>query len=312
MNDETDAVDYVSEQYFRAQQDPVRNAARLTAVWMMRDPDTRPCEPFQIALDRTMLRHMGWRDGEAVTLVPVGPEGESNGGGLIIRRARPGEAAFILNDIHTPVALSGRGWSSLDVYGPSFAWSFPASWVEAFFPGEYRGDEHDFDSQTERRWLLSEVLEQAEQLTLRLNCDDLFFYLQRPAGAMTSLSVHLAPGLLERKGWLPREPLILESASGFDPSGPDDQLTIRECSLGEEPNLVPTDRGFRFEVTQSWLDRFLPGTFDQDELYLAEDDPDGWLPEQGRDTFVVTLGEATSRNHLISFEIEEPRPHRRG
>lgn len=248
----------VSHEYWLAHQDAINCAADIAAICIIRDPDTGPAEPLYIAIDQSTLDHMGWRQGDAITLVSVLPEAGHSEGKLIIRKAEPGELALILKG---PLffSLSDReGIDPTEVHGASFEWGFPFPWVEMFFPGRYDDESPDFNSTTTRWWRLTDVLGQAGQIELTLDPDELFLYLQRTSPAPMSLDLHIAPGLLALKDWLQRTPLVLESATDFDPFTTEDVLTIRECSLGEEPNLRPARAGYVADVNPLWLSRFFP------------------------------------------------------
>jgi hypothetical protein len=76
------------------------------------------------------------------------------------------------------------------------------------------------------------------------------------------LDIHLVPGLVHTKRWSRVTSLLLESAVVFHPSATRDRLTIRECRLGEKPNLVPTADNFTASINQDRLNRFLPDIYD--------------------------------------------------
>lgn len=233
MNDMSSSPDFVSQRYLRTHQDPIKHADEIIGVWVMRHSSVGPADPLGIAIDQSAIDHMGWQPGDAVTLVPRPAEGPGGEGKLIIRRGRPGEVAFILGE---PPDLSKANceWSTIaEMHGPHFEWAFDIPWVEAFFPGDYDPETHDFNSQTERSWPLGAILGQEGQIELPLGPEELFLYLQRTSPGPTALDVHLIPGLMARRGWSPRTPLVLESESGFDPFAAEDVLSIREHSLGE-------------------------------------------------------------------------------
>jgi len=317
MSTETRPVEFVSRSYCELHEDPIKNAGEITAVWMIRDPDTHPGEPLRVALDQATVDHMGWRSGDAVTLVPVPPEAGCSKGKIIIRRARPGELALLLGEPPVLPEPDFESSLSLELHGPKFEWRFPVPWVEAYFPGDYNPDVYDFNSRTERWWPLTDIHGQTDQIELLLGPEKLFLYLQRTSPTPTTLGLHLPPGLLHLMGWARSTPLVLESSTDFDPFSTEDVLTIRENCLGEEPNLYARSERYAVDVNALWLNRFFPDVYDptdSPELGKSEDQyPPGQEGDDQsvyRDTFVVAYPDMISRGHALSFEIIPPRPSR--
>jgi hypothetical protein len=303
----------VSHRYLRYHRDPIKHAHKIAGVLMERDPGTGPGEPVRVAIDRSTIEHMGWLPRDAITLVPIFPEMGCSEGKLIIRKARPGEIAFLLGELPGMAESDSEGIDPAEVHGPEFEWCFPTPWVETYFPGRYDDEYHDFNSATDRWWLLTDILGQAGQIELTLGPEELFLYLQRTSPVSTTLDLHLPPGLLHLKGWSLSTPLVLESAANFDAFATEDVLTIRENCLGEEPNLVRAANGFKADVHPLWLDRFFPEYYDassDEEL----DDPwssidsgpgDAFSPGE-RDTFIVGYSTMVSKGHKLSFKITPP------
>jgi len=284
----------VTRSYRERHKDPIKHADEILAVRIIRDPGTHPSEPLRLGLDQSAIDHMGWRAGDAITLEPVFPEPGRSEGKIIIRKARPGELAFLLGEPPIIAERDFEGFVGMEYHGSKFEWCFPEPWVESFFPGDYDADDHDFNSQTQYVWMLSTVLREEGRIVLPLGPEYLFLYIQRTTPTPTTLDIHLIPGVLHLMGWSRSTPLVLESASGFDPFADEDQLTIREPSLGEEPNLTVWADRWTVEVNPLWLDRFLPDVFDDSEV---ED------PPAHRDTIVVDYGEMTREGHSLSFPV---------
>ena len=287
-------------------------APEVPAVQIIRETDKLPMEPLQVSFSRSALQQMGWQTGDAITLVAVGPEPFRTEGKLIIRRALPGDTAFILDGKNHEPRAEVDEIISEETHDPDFAWCFPAEWVEAFLPGEYNPDYHHFHSETHRSWRLSDLRGLADQI--ELDASMLCLYLQRTKATPTSLDLHLPPELLRSRGWSSRTNLVLESATGFDPFTTEDSLTIRECCLGEEPNLFRAAGGLTVEVHPLWLDRFFPEVYDPSEDARSDHTSDhlgfhseNYSPLDYRDTLVVNYPEMISSRHALSFEIKTPR-----
>ena len=313
MNVDSSHPAIVSHSYFRTHQDPIEHASEIVGVRMIRHPDTLPSEPLEVAIDRSAIAHMGWRPGDAITLIPVPGREKSHEGKLIIRKAEPGEFALILGELPEMREGDCEGIASDEVHGLHFEWHFPASWNEWYFPGRYDDEDGDFNSTTERCWPLVAILGQVGQIKLPLGPEELFLYLQRTSPSPTTLDVHLIPGLMHQMGWSTRTPLVLESDSGFDPFASEDVLTIRENSLGEEPNLDPAKDRFVAEVNPLWLDRFFPDHFypsggkerDRGELGPDEDEDHPAVGSQ-RHTVVVGYAELSTKAYALSLRIALP------
>jgi hypothetical protein len=97
-------------------------------------------------------------------------------GTLIIRKARPGELAYILGELPAIPPLREDGFINLwpGLPGPRFSWCFPPEWVETFFRGtgevDIVGEPICFSTRT---WYLSDILGQTEHLELRLQAEEL-------------------------------------------------------------------------------------------------------------------------------------------
>ena len=133
----------------------------------------------------------------------------------------------------------------------------------------------------------------------------------------TTLDIHLPQGLLNLRGWSRSEPLVLESATDFYPFATEDTLTVRENSLGEEPNLLPTPFGFAADANPLWLNRFFPDHSDaaaEQEFDSSGPRSDIDLIDEGytgaeRDFLVVGYAEMASVGHSLSFQISPPQSH---
>ncbi len=315
MSSETGHSNIVSMSYFDSRLDVIKNAEEIAAVMITRDPGTHPSEPLRVTIDRTTLDHLGLQPGDPITLSPTASKASHFEGKFIIRKARPGELAFLVEQM--PIltrSTKSEGVDPTEMHGLEFEWYFPVSWVETYFPGRYDGEDHDYNSSTERYWKFSEVQGQRGEIELPLGPEELFLYLQRTSATPTTLDVHVIPGLLNQKGWTRSTPLVFESATGFDPFATEDILTIRENSLGEEPNLEPTSDTFLTEVNLLWLDRFFPDHYDAlaereaahsdckfDLNHIDEKDSSAQ-----RDTLVVEYHQMAHVGHHLSFKIRPP------
>lgn len=174
MSHSKSAVQEVTRRYFKTHQDPAAYAKEIVAVSIIRGDDTRPTDPLTVTLDQSAIDLMGWQPGDAVTVVLNGPESLQATETFIIRRAKPGESAVILDFVERAPRSREDGREPVcpqELYGPSFEWSFPDSWVKTFWPGTYdEGDRELTSSWSVRSWTLLEILEQKDQIELDLNC----------------------------------------------------------------------------------------------------------------------------------------------
>ena len=123
-----------------------------------------------------------------------------------------------------------------------------------------------------RTWLLRDLQDQREQVVVSIDCSYLEFRLQRTDPNLPNLDVHLPAGVLHLMGWSPSTPLALTSGNGFDPSAPEDLLTIRRVSP-EESNLAWDGAKFIASPSPTWLDRYFPGLHDNTAELPPQDPP---------------------------------------
>jgi hypothetical protein len=264
---------------------------------------------------------MGLQTGDAITLVSEVETANPGVGKLIIRKAKPGEVALILPDL-PPIVTEADGATSpfcgencvyvgaSDMVGPQFEWCFPPEWVELFFPGTYDADNHDFNSQTEWSWWLSNILGQSEEVELKMASKGLFLYLQRRGLSPSKLTLHLVPGLLRLLNWTTESELVLASESGFNPFGEEDTLTIREPFLGEEPNLLFSAGFWHCDVNPLWFDRYFPDIYDpqdDDRPYIPDECYNQSFDTDERDTLLIGPLALARTKHSLGFEIGLPR-----
>lgn len=286
---------------------PLSDPERTNALWLLRCSES-PDEPLRIVLDYTLLDRLACRPGDRIALEPVDLDRRTREGALLIRRANADEPAIKLRRGHYERKQNPRPRLFPDgPDGPDFEWPFPAEWVETFFPLEYiPGPGAPVFMEPDRSWLLSDLPDRGGPLAIRLDCSLLEFRLQRTAPVAHTLDVHLPPGVLHLMGWSSSTPLTLTSASGFDPSTPDDVLTIRRANPGE-PALSWDGAKFIGAPNPSWLDRYFPGLHDNTEGTPPQDPhavPADSAPDCG-DADVVKLPGQSTPDEEISFEDQE-------
>ena len=253
---------------------PIRDPDRTVALWLVRCSDD-PRDPLRIALDHTLLDQMGWGPGDRITFEPLPLDRGTRAGGLLVRRANRDEPAIKLRREHYvrrthPFAhrFPGRPLPEGIQYGPdgpAIDWPCPVEWIETFFPMEYiPGPGAPIFIEPDRQWLLRDLQDQQERVVVSLGCSLLEFRLQRTDPTAPTLNIHLPPGVLHLMGWSPRTPLALTSAKGFDPSTPENLLTIRR-SLPDESNLAWDGAKFIASPGPDWLARYFPAFHDNAE-----------------------------------------------
>ena len=274
--------------------------------------DSTPDEPLIFDLDQSLLHQLGWHVGDRLTLIPIELDRASLTGKLIIRRARPDEPSIVLPDFVTD---EDRAFPDpLPLYlrtpkGPRFEWSFPTRWVETFFPLQFETVAREFFPVDYSR-SLAVLLDQEGELILALDGSKLYLILQRTRPYPGTLDVRLIPGLFHFMGWSPETPLVLESASRFNPAVKSDVLTIRRTDPGETPSLAWDGRKMAVEVPPRWLKQLLPRHHDPSR---AEGSPytEEWfeLAEvelTHPDTSVVRFNAIEIRSDALSFEVTLP------
>ncbi len=294
---------------------PLSDPESTVALCLCRWSDS-PDDPLRIQIDHTLLDRLGWRPGDRITFKPTALDRVTREGGLVVRRAAPGEPGIILESAH----YERRRHPYADLYpgrplpdhlqfgpdGPDVEWPCPPEWIETFFPLEYiPGAGAPIFNEPDRSWLLRDLTDQREPLVIRLNCSHLEFRLQRTDPAAPTLDVQLPPGVLHLMDWSPATPLALTSASGFDPSAPEDVLTIRRASP-RESNLTWDGAKFIGSPSPAWLDRYFPGLHDNTEN--SPQNP-GTIPtdhdDDHNDPDFVRFPEQASSDREFSFDDEE-------
>lgn len=280
--------------------DPENTTALSIRRWLFGSPD----DPLDFHIDYTLLERLGWRPGDRITFEPVALDRGTREGGLIIRRAAPGEPAIKLRKGHYRRKPNPH-WKHFPdgPDGPDVEWPCPPEWVETFFPQEYLpGPGPAVFAPPSRRWMLYDLLDQRGQVAVSLDCSFLEFRLQRTDPAVPALDVHLPLGVLHLMGWSPSTPLALISETGFDPFAEADTLTIRRSHPGESDLTWDGDK-FVAELSPAWLDRFFPGLHDNSEEAFPDED-DSWQdwPEE-RDTLRVPYCDFGLGPDSLSFAI---------
>ena len=290
---------------------PLSDPDRTTALSLWRYPYS-PDDPLDIALDFALLDQLGWRSGDRIAFDPIPLDRRTREGGLIIRRATRDEPAIKLRKDHyerKPNPYSRHFPDGPD--GPDVEWPFPQEWMETFFPPEYvPGPGPPVYAPTSRRWMLRDLLDQRDRVVVSLDCSLLEFRLQRTDPDAPALDVHLPLGVLHLMGWSAATPLALTSRRGFDPSAPDDTLTIRRCPPGES-NLTRDGDRFICRPGPSWLDLYFPGLHDNTEKFPSRDpgpmpaDPDDDLGDPDFVRFPTQTPTDQEHDWDLAFEDEE-------
>jgi hypothetical protein len=319
---------------------PLSDPARTVALCLSRWSDS-PDDPLGIQIDHTLLDRLDWRPGDRITFEPIDLDRDTQQGGLVIRRAIADKPSLKLRRAHYerrkhPYTELFPGCPIPDGLqfgpdGPVVEWPFPPEWIETFFPLEYiPGPGAPIFNEPSRTWLLRDLLDQRDQVVVSIDCSYLEFRLQRTDPNVPTLDVHLPAGVLHLMDWSPSTPLALTSGSGFDPSAPEDLLTIRR-SLPSECNLAWDGAKFIATPGPKWLDRYFPGLHDNAEELPPrgptpiptnpEGDPDDWdflgfpgqppceqadfFGDEERDTFCVHYSGFRLGLDSLSFAIPE-------
>ncbi len=310
---------------------PLSDPESTVALCLCRWSDS-PDDPLRIQIDHTLLDRLGLRTGDRITFEPIDLDRVTREGGLVVRRTTRDEPSIKLRHDHyqrkdNPYARHFPDGPD----GPDIEWPCPPEWIETFFPLEYiPGPGAPIFIEPDRTWLLRDLFDQRESVIVSLGCSYLEFRLQRTDPDAPTLDVHLPPGVLHLMDWSPATPLALTSAGGFDPSAPDDILTIRRaCPDGS--NLSWDGAKFIGSPSPTWLDRYFPGLHDnrgeipsKDSGTMPNDDDDdhdnpdfvkfsGLAPpdrefsfgEEERDTFCVHYREFRLGHDSLSFAIPE-------
>ena len=275
---------------------PLSDPDRTTALWLVRCSDS-PDDPLRIVVDHALLDKLGWRPGDRITFDPIALDRRTREGGLIIRRATADEPAIKLRRSHYERRRSAHSPHFPDgPDGPDVQWPFPPEWIEGFFPLEYiPGPGPPLFANPDRQWSLRDLLDQRERVVVSLGCSLLELRMERTDPNVPTLDVHLPAGVLHLMGWSPATPLALTSRSGFDPSAPDDILTIRRASP-RASNLAWDGAKFLFAPDQTWLDRYFPGLHDNTEE----------LPTRGPAPMPPATGHDRDEVEVLPFRSQTP------